>query len=153
VASSLERHYIYLNKKTNRGFKVSDTELKVNERELKVNEMDNKGNYRVMGILAMVFGIIGVVISLVPFARFFVILLGIAAIVLGAIELGKIEKGMASKCARDMAISGIVLGSVAIVFTILAGVFTGMFLMHGIFGGGGFGGHMIQRFGDLKGIR
>jgi hypothetical protein len=132
---------------------VSDTELKVNERELKINAMENKGNYRAMGILALVFGIIGVVISLVPFARFFVILLGIAAIVLGAIELGKIEKGTVSKCARGMAISGIVLGSVAIVFTILAGVFTGMFLMQGIFGGGGFGGHMMQRFGDLKGIR
>ncbi len=43
--------------------------------------------------------------------------------------------------------------NVAIVFTILAGVFTGMFLMHGIFGGDGFSGHMMQGFGDLKGIR
>ena len=92
-------------------------------------------------------------ISAVPFARFFVILLGITAIVLGAIELGKIEKATASKCARGMAISGIVLGSVAIVFTILAGVFMGMFLMHGVFDGGGLGGHMIQRFGNLRGIR
>jgi hypothetical protein len=52
-----------------------------------------------------------------------------------------------------MAISGIVLGSVAIVLSILAGVFTGMFLMHGIFGGGGFDGHMMQRFGDFKEFR
>jgi hypothetical protein len=125
----------------------------MSETEVKVNETGNKGNYRVMATLAMVFGIIGVVISLVPFARFFVVLLGIAAIVLGAIELGKIEKGTASKCARGMAISGIVLGSIAIVFTIMAGVFTGMFLMNGIFGGGGFGGHMMQGFGNLKGIR
>jgi VIT1/CCC1 family predicted Fe2+/Mn2+ transporter len=132
---------------------VNETELKVNEKEIKVDETEKKGNYRVKGTLAMVFGIIGVLISLVPFARFFVVLLGIAAIVLGAIELGKIEKGTASKCARGMAISGIVLGSIAIVFTILAGVFTGMFLMHGMFGGGGFGGHMMQRFGNLKGVR
>jgi len=34
--------------------------------------------------------------------------------------------------------------NVAIVFTILAGVFTGMFLMNGILGGGCFGGHMMQ---------
>jgi hypothetical protein len=150
----LKKHCIYLSiEKTNRGFKVSETELKVEEKENKVNETEKKGSYRVMGTLAMVFGIIGVVISLVPFARFFVILLGIAAIVLGAIELGKIEKGTASKCARGMAISGVVLGSIAIVFTILAGVFAGMFLMHGMFGGGGFGGRMMQGFGNLRGIR
>ena len=31
----------------------------------------------------------------------------------------------------------------------------GMFLMHGIFGGGGFGGHMMRmlRFSNFKGIR
>jgi hypothetical protein len=145
-------------------FKVSETELTVNEEEPKVNETEpianktgpavvvreKKGNHSVMGILAMVFGIIGVVISAVPFANFFVILLGIAAIVLGAIELDKILKGTASKCARGMAISGIVLGSVAIVFSILAGVFTGMFLMHGVFGGGGFGRHMMQGFGGFN---
>ncbi len=28
-----------------------------------------------------------------------------------------------------------------------------MFFMHGIFGGGGFGGHMMQRFGDFKDFR
>jgi len=132
---------------------MSETEVKVDERENKLNETEKKGNYRVLAILAMVFGIIGVVISLVPFARFFVVLLGIAAIVLGAIELGKIENGTSLKCARSMAISGIVLGSIAIVFTILAGVFAGMFLMHGIFGGGGFGCRMMQGFGNLKGIR
>ncbi len=124
--------------------KESTTEVMVNETELKAGELENKGNYRAMGILAMVFGIIGVVISLVPFAKFFVVLLGIAAIVLGAIELDKIGKGTASKCSRGMAISGIVLGSAAIVFSILAGVFTGMFLINGMFGGGGFGGHMMQ---------
>ena len=130
--------------------KESPTEVKVNATELKAGELDSKGNYRVMGILAMVFGIIGVLISMVPFAKFFVILLGIAAIVLGAIELDKIGKEAASKCSRGMAISGIVLGSAAIVFSILAGVFTGMFLINGMMGGGGFGGHMMQGFGNFR---
>ena len=117
-----------------------------------MNETENKGSYRVMGTLAMVFGIIGVVISLVPFAQLFVIMLGIAAIVLGAIELDKIGKGISSKCAKSMAISGIVLGSAAIVFSILAGAFTGMFFMHWMGNGGGRGlcGNMMQGFGDLK---
>ena len=124
----------------------------MNEPELKVNETENKGNYRLMGILTMVFGIIGVVISLVPFARFFVILLGIASIILGAIELDKIGKETASKCAKNMAISGIVLGSIAIVFSIFAGVFTSMFFLNWFGGSGGRGlcGNMMQGFGDFK---
>ena len=55
-----------------------------------------------------------------------------------------------------MAIAGIALGSAAIVFSILAGAFTGMFFMHGIFGGGGgegFCGHMMQRLGGFKDFR
>ena len=107
-----------------------------------MDEIEKKNNFRLMGTLSMVFGIIAVVLSCIPFARLFVVLLGIASIVLGAIDLDKISKDQI-KGSKGMAISGIVLGSVAIIFSLLIGVCGGIFFMNWMRGNGG---HMIQRF-------
>ena len=72
-----------------------------------MNEIEKKNDFRLMGTLSMVFGIIAIVLSCIPFARFFVVLLGIAAIVLGAIDLDKISKDKIVKSTRGMAISGV----------------------------------------------
>ena len=108
-----------------------------------MNEIEKKNDFRLMGTLSMIFGIIAIVLSCIPFARFFVVLLGIAAIVLGAIDLDKISKDKIVKSTRGMAISGIVFGSLAIIFSMFMGIFGGLFFMNWMRGGGG---HMLQRF-------
>ena len=51
--------------------------------------------------------------------RIFVILLGIAAIVLGTIELDRVSRGLSDKSARNMAITGLILGGVSIILIIV----------------------------------
>jgi uncharacterized membrane protein HdeD (DUF308 family) len=108
-----------------------------------MNEVEKKNNFRLMGTLSMVFGIIAIVLSCIPFARLLVIVLGIAAIVLGAIDLDKISKDQSFKSTRGMAISGIVLGGLAVIFSMVMGIFGGLFLMNWMRGSGG---HMMQNF-------
>jgi hypothetical protein len=110
-----------------------------------MNDVEKANDFKLMGTLSMVFGIIAIVLSCIPFAKLLVVLFGIASIVLGAIELDKISKNHV-KSSRSMAISGIVLGSVAIVFSMAIGMFGGMFFMDWIRGGGG---RMIQRPGNF----
>jgi hypothetical protein len=115
-----------------------------------MNEIEKKNDFRLMGTLSMVFGIIAIILSCIPFARVFVVLLGIAAIVLGAIDLDKISKNQNVKISRGMAISGIVLGGLAIIFSMVVGVLGGLFFMNWMRGGGG---HMMQRFFDMGRFR
>ncbi|MBM3710720.1 MAG: DUF4190 domain-containing protein, partial [Actinobacteria bacterium] len=89
-----------------------------------MNEVEKTGDSRLMGTLSMVFGIIAVVLSCIPTAKLLVILLGIAAIVLGAIDLDRISR-QKSLNKKGMAISGIVLGSLAIIFSVIAGLVGG----------------------------
>jgi len=107
-----------------------------------MNDVEKANDFKLMGTLSMVFGIIAIVLSCIPFARLLVVLLGIASIVLGAIELDKISKNQI-KGSRSMAISGIVLGSVAIIFSMVIGMFGGIFFMDWM---RGRGGNMIQRY-------
>jgi len=108
-----------------------------------MDEVAKKNDFRLMGTLSMVFGIIAIVLSCIPFARLLVVLLGIAAIVLGAIDLDKISKDQSVKSTRGMAISGIVLGSLAIIFSMVMGILGGLFFMNWMRGGGR---HIIQGF-------
>ncbi|MBM3709675.1 MAG: DUF4190 domain-containing protein [Actinobacteria bacterium] len=114
-----------------------------------MNEVEKTNDFRLMGILSMVFGIIAIVLSCVTMGKFLVILLGIAAIVLGIIDLDKIsrEKDSGNK---GMAISGIVLGSLAIVFSMVAGLIGGLFFIKWLKGGSC---PMIQRFFDMGRFR
>jgi uncharacterized membrane protein len=96
----------------------------------KMNDVKNGENSKIMGILSMVFGIVAIVISWVPTGRIIVLVLGFAAVVLGAIAIGKIDKNLSEKCIKNMAIAGIVLGSLAIVFSILATVAFGFIASH-----------------------
>src|SRR4030042_4361712 len=90
------------------------------------HDITDSENSRVMGILSMVFGIIAIIISWVPMGRIIVIALGIAAVVLGSIAIGKVNKNISEKCVKNMAITGIVLGSIAIVFSIILPIVGGL---------------------------
>jgi len=80
-----------------------------------MNEITGNGKSSLMGALSLVLGIIAVVLSFTIFGRIFVILLGIAAVVLGVIELDRIKRGLSDRSAKGMAIAGIVLGGVSII--------------------------------------
>ncbi len=91
-----------------------------------MNDITSSENSKVMGILSLVFGIIAIVISWLPMGRFIVIVLGIAAIVLGGMEIGRVNKNLSEKSIKNMAITGIVLGSLAIVFNIIMPIAWGL---------------------------
>jgi hypothetical protein len=90
-----------------------------------MNNVNGIEKSRLMGILSMVFGILAVVLAFTPFGRILVILLGGAAIVLGAIELDRVRRGLSDQGARNMAIAGIVLGGVSLILIILIPVIYG----------------------------
>jgi len=114
-----------------------------------MNEVEKTGDSRLMGTLSMVFGIIAVVLSCIPTAKLLVILLGIAAIVLGAIDLDRISR-QKSLNKKGMAISGIVLGSLAIIFSVIAGLVGGLFFFKWFKGNSC---PLMQRFFDLGKFR
>ncbi len=64
---------------------------------MKKDEVKNFEKGRLMGILSIVFGILSFILSLYPTRGLFLILLGIAAVVLGAIELDRVNKGLSEK--------------------------------------------------------
>ncbi len=115
-----------------------------------MNDITNSENSRVMGILSMVFGIISIIISWVPMGRIIVIALGITAVVLGSIAIGRVNKNLSEKCVKNMAIAGIVLGSVAIIFSIILPIAWGLFAGPWFKGGHmGLGSQMSQDPGKL----
>lgn len=81
-----------------------------------------------LAVLALILGIAGIVISWVPFVNFAGFLVSIAAIVLGAIEITRINQGKSSASGKGFAITGIVLGAVAIVLGIVSTVVLGVVL-------------------------
>jgi uncharacterized membrane protein HdeD (DUF308 family) len=87
-----------------------------------------------MAIIALICGILSVLCHCVPVAGSFIgFVLSVAAIVLGIIEIKKIGKGESSAKGRGMALAGIILGAVGIVFGIIwviilaVGAFAGTF--------------------------
>ena len=100
-----------------------------------MNDLASGENSKVMGLLSLVFGIISITISWAPFGRLIIIALGIAAIVLGAIEIDRVNKNISAQSAKNMAIAGIVLGGLAIVFHIIMTVAWGLITTQWLFKG------------------
>ena len=108
---------------------------------------------RILSILSMVFGIISIILSFMPFARVIVVLMAVAAIAIGSVVIGGADKSLIDKSSRGMAITGIVLGSVSVVVLILSAVFFGFMSLRMI--NGGHMGLLREQLGNqgLKGFR
>lgn len=72
-----------------------------------------------MAVLALIFGIGGIIISWVPFVVYLSFLIAIAAMVLGAIEFKRIDKGNSPSIGKGFAVTGIILGALTIVLGIV----------------------------------
>ena len=95
-----------------------------------MNAGEKKGT---LAVLALVFGIAGIVISWIPFVGFLGFALSIAAIIMGAIELSRISKGTSSSSGKGFAITGLILGIIAIVLSIVFSIVFGL-MLGGLFG-------------------
>ena len=88
-----------------------------------------------MAIVALICGILSVVCHCVPVAGAFIgFFLSVAAIVLGIIETKRIGRGEGSVKGKGMALAGIILGAVGIVFGILWIVIISIASFAGVFG-------------------
>jgi len=88
-----------------------------------------------MAIGALVCGILSVLCHCVPFAGMFIgFALSIAAIVLGVLEKKKIANNESSEKGSGMALAGIILGAVGIVFGIIWAVILAVGALAGSFG-------------------
>ena len=88
-----------------------------------------------MAIVALVCGILSVICHCVPVAGSFIgFFLSVAAIVLGIIEMKRIGRGEGSAKGKGMALAGIILGAVGIVFGILWIVIISIASFAGVFG-------------------
>jgi hypothetical protein len=72
-----------------------------------------------LAVLALIFGIAAIVICWVPFVNYLSLLLAIAAMILGVIELRRIDTGKATVIGRGAAVTGIILGAVAVVLGVV----------------------------------
>jgi hypothetical protein len=88
--------------------------------EVKVEVIGKEDKPGVLAIVSLVTGIAGIVIGGIHFiGGFFGFCSAVAAIITGALEHRKIEKGESSPKGKGMAIAGLILGIVAIVFAVL----------------------------------
>ena len=71
-----------------------------------------------LAVLALIFGIAAIVISWVPLINILSILLAIAAMVLGVIEIKRIDTGRTAAAGRGFAVAGIILGALAVLLGI-----------------------------------
>ncbi len=81
-----------------------------------------------MAVLALIFGIGGILISWVPFVIYLSFLLAIVAMVLGVIELKRIDKGKSPSIGRGFTVTGIILGALTIVLGIVLSFVFKLFL-------------------------
>jgi len=102
--------------------------------EVKAEVVGSEDRPGPMAIVALICGILSVLCHCVPVAGMFLgFILSVAAIILGIIESKKIGRGESSTKGKGMAIAGIILGAVGIVFGIIwaillaVGVFAGAF--------------------------
>ena len=72
-----------------------------------------------LAVMALIFGIAAIVISWVPFVNYLSLLIAIAAMVIGVVELKRIDRGTSSSAGRGFTITGIILGAVAVVLGIV----------------------------------
>ena len=86
-----------------------------------------------LAVLALIFGIAAILICWVPFVNFLSLLLAIAAMILGVIELRRIDTGKTSIRGRGASVTGIILGAVAVVLGVVLS-FVLSLLIGGIWG-------------------
>ena len=72
-----------------------------------------------MAVIALILGVAGILISWVPIVVFASFLVAIAAMVLGVIELKRIDNGKSPSIGRGFAITGIILGAATIVLGVV----------------------------------
>ncbi|MFD8555503.1 DUF4190 domain-containing protein [Streptomyces fradiae] len=75
-----------------------------------------------LGTAALVLGIIGTVVALIPLLFWLGAILGVIALILGAVGMGRAKRGDATN--RGVAIAGTVLGVVALIVGVVMGVLT-----------------------------
>jgi len=102
--------------------------------EVKAEVVGSEESPGPMAIIALICGILSVICHCVPIAGSFIgFFLSVAAIVLGIIETKRIGRGEGSEKGKGMALAGIILGAVGIVFGIIwiivisIGALTGVF--------------------------
>ncbi|HAJ96016.1 MAG TPA: hypothetical protein DCP02_07265 [Actinobacteria bacterium] len=102
--------------------------------EVKAEVVGSEDRPGPMAIVALICGILSVLCHCIPVAGMFIgFILSIAAIILGIVESKKIGRGESNAKGKGMAIAGIILGAVGILFGILwaillaVGVFAGTF--------------------------
>ncbi|MCL4377442.1 MAG: DUF4190 domain-containing protein [Actinobacteria bacterium] len=88
--------------------------------EVKAEVIGKEDKPGILAIVSLVTGIVGIVIGCIPIAGGFLgFCSAVAAIITGALEHRKIEKGESSPKGKGMAIAGLILGIVAIVFAVV----------------------------------
>ena len=103
--------------------------------EVKAEVVGSEDRPGPMAIISLVCGILSLLCHCVPVAGSFIgFALSVAAIVLGIIEVRSIGKGESSSKGRGMAIAGIILGAVGIVFGIILAVIVAVGVFAGAFG-------------------
>ena len=103
--------------------------------EVKAEVVDSEERPGPMAIVALICGILSVICHCVPIAGSFIgFFLSVAAIVLGIIETKRIGRGEGSVKGKGMALAGIILGAVGIVFGILWIVIISIASFAGVFG-------------------
>jgi len=68
-----------------------------------------------MAVLTFIFGIAAIVTSWVPFVNYLSLLMAIAAMVIGVVELKKIDRGTSPSTGKSFTVTGIILGAAAVV--------------------------------------
>lgn len=97
----------------------------MNEKEKEVEEVKSEvvGKEDKIGVLAIVSLVLGIVSILCCWIPFFNFVLGAVALVLGIIELRNINKGISSEKGKVMAIIGLILGGIILLWGIIS-IFT-----------------------------
>ena len=81
-----------------------------------------------LAVLALIFGIAAIFISWVPFVNFLAWLLAIAAMVLGVIAIRRIDTGKTSAKGKGAAVTGVILGAVAVVLGVVLSFVLSLFV-------------------------
>ena len=81
-----------------------------------------------LAVLALIFGIAGILTSWVPFVNYLSFLVAIAAMIMGAIELKRIDKDNSPSIGRGFAITGIILGALTVVIGIVLSFVLSLFI-------------------------
>ena len=68
-----------------------------------------------LAVMALIFGIAAIVTSWVPFVNYLSLLMAIAAMVIGVVELKRIDMDTSPSIGKGFTVAGIILGAAAVV--------------------------------------